>query len=141
MLCGTKYHLQEYREGPMPRGKMELFNFAPSSLRNVIEPSFGILKMKWRILLNLPSYPMAKQSQIIITCMAIHNFIRDSALANDEFDRCDQDENYVPEVEGVASSCHANGAHQNGASTRQVDEDQNMNQFQDWIVNGLLSRY
>jgi hypothetical protein len=141
MLCGTKYHLQEYREGPMPRGKTELFNFAHSSLCNVIEPSFGILKMKWRILLNLPSYPMAKQSQIIIACMAIHNFIRDSALANDEFDRCDQDENYVPEVEGVASSCHANGAHQNGASTRQVDEDQNMNQFQDWIANGLLSRY
>ena len=34
---GAKYHLQEYREGPMPRGKKELFNYSYSSFRNVIE--------------------------------------------------------------------------------------------------------
>ena len=71
---GTKYHLQEFRQGPMPRGKNELFNYSHSSLRNVIERSFRVLKMKWRILLDLPSYPMAKQSQIIMACMAVHNF-------------------------------------------------------------------
>jgi hypothetical protein len=42
----TKYHLLEYREGPEPKGKKEIFNFAHSSLRNVIERSFGVLKMK-----------------------------------------------------------------------------------------------
>jgi hypothetical protein len=40
--------------------KRELFNFCHSSLRNVIECSFGALKMKWRILLHLPPYPMVK---------------------------------------------------------------------------------
>jgi hypothetical protein len=40
----------------------------------------------------------AKQSQIIIACMAIHNFIRENALPDVEFDRCDHDENYMPEV-------------------------------------------
>ena len=80
----------------MPRGKKELFNFAHSSLRNIIERSFGVLKMKWSILLNLPSYPMLKQSKIIHACMALHNFIRDSALSDEEFDRCDEDENYMP---------------------------------------------
>ena len=64
----------------MPRGKKERFNYAHSSLRNVIGRSFGVLKIKWRILLDLPSYPMPKQSQIIIACMALHNFIRDSYL-------------------------------------------------------------
>ena len=83
---GTKYHLPEYRQGPMPRGKKEQFNYAHSSLRNVIERSFRVLKMKWRILLDLPSYPMPKQSQIILACMALHNFIRDSFLGDTDFD-------------------------------------------------------
>ena len=131
---GTKYHLQEYREGPMPRGKKEVFNFAHSSLRNVIERSFGVLKMKWRILLSLPSYPMPKQSQIIIACMAIDNFIRESALPDVEFDRCDHDENYMPEVEDTY------GRRRNRASSRPADDDQNMNQFRDFIANGLFSR-
>ena len=73
----------------MPRGKKELFNYLHSSLRNVIERSFGVLKMKWRILLDLPSYPMEKQSQIIMACMSVHNFIRESALADTDFDMCD----------------------------------------------------
>jgi hypothetical protein len=38
--------------------------------------------MKWRILLNLPSYPMAKQSQIIMACIALHNFIRQNAMTD-----------------------------------------------------------
>jgi hypothetical protein len=54
---GTKYHLPEYRNGPMPRGKKEMFNYAHPSLRNIIKRFFGVLKMKWRILLNVSSYP------------------------------------------------------------------------------------
>jgi hypothetical protein len=115
----------------MPRGKKKLFNFAHSSLRNIIERSFGVLKMKWRILLNLPSYPMTKQSLITMACMAIHNFIRESALADEEFDMCDRDENYMPMVEENRRRRRA---------THQADEDEHMNQFREWIANGLLSR-
>jgi hypothetical protein len=132
---GTKYHLPEFRQGPMPRGKKELFNYAHSSLRNVIERSFGVLKMKWRILLHLPSYPMQKQSKIIIACMAVNNFIRQSAMADDDFDKCDADENYVPVVDEGASSSQANGT-----SNRHGDEDRTMNQFRDWIADGLSTR-
>ncbi|XP_072151435.1 protein ALP1-like [Setaria viridis] len=57
---GTKYHLPEFRQGPMPKGMKETFNFAHASLRNCVERSFGVLKMKWRILLKVPSYPMPK---------------------------------------------------------------------------------
>jgi hypothetical protein len=34
---------------------------------------------------HLPSYPIHKQAQIIVACMALHNFIRNSALYDDEF--------------------------------------------------------
>jgi hypothetical protein len=42
----TKYHLLEFQNGPMPDGKKENFNYAHSSLRIVIDWSFGVLKMK-----------------------------------------------------------------------------------------------
>ncbi|XP_072148403.1 protein ALP1-like [Setaria viridis] len=130
---GTKYHLPEFRQGPMPRGKKELFNYTHSSLRNVIERSFGVLKMKWRILLDLPSYPMQKQSEIIIACMALHNFIRESFIGDADFDLVDHDENYVSFTEGTSSDG-------NVSSIRHGDEDQNMNEFRDWIADGLFSR-
>ena len=41
---GITYHFQEYHDGTMPRGKREHFNYCHSSLRNVIERSFGVLK-------------------------------------------------------------------------------------------------
>uniref|UniRef100_J3LD71 Myb/SANT-like domain-containing protein n=1 Tax=Oryza brachyantha TaxID=4533 RepID=J3LD71_ORYBR len=43
---GTKYHLPKFRAGPSPSGKKEVFNHLHSSLCNVIERSFGVLKMK-----------------------------------------------------------------------------------------------
>jgi hypothetical protein len=46
--------------------------------------------------------------------MALHNFIRDSKLADEEFDRCDGDENYMP----IAST------HQD--STCELGDDENM---------------
>jgi hypothetical protein len=64
----------------------EVFSHAHSSLGNVIERCFGILKNKWRILGHLSSYPIHKQAQIIIACMTLHNFIRDSALYDDHFE-------------------------------------------------------
>uniref|UniRef100_A0A0A8ZBM7 DDE Tnp4 domain-containing protein n=1 Tax=Arundo donax TaxID=35708 RepID=A0A0A8ZBM7_ARUDO len=53
--------------------------------------------MKWRILLNLPSYPIAKQSKIITAMMALHNFIRESAIHDEDF------ENYVQDDSSGAS--------------------------------------
>lgn len=132
---GTKYHLPEFQQGPMPRGKKDVFNFAHSSLRNVIERSFGVLKNKWRILLHLPSYPMPKQSKIIIACMALHNFIRENSTIDDDFDLCDDDENYVPITSEGPSTQGTNEL-----TTTTVDEDINMNHFRDSIADGLFAR-
>uniref|UniRef100_A0A0A9BNE2 Uncharacterized protein n=1 Tax=Arundo donax TaxID=35708 RepID=A0A0A9BNE2_ARUDO len=59
--------------------------------------------MKWRILLHLPSYQLKKQTKIIITCMALHKFIGESNLRDDELDMCDQDKNYTPIAETSSS--------------------------------------
>jgi hypothetical protein len=75
---GQKYHFQEFHQCTMPRGKKEHFNYTHSRLRNVIERFFGVLKNKWRILFKVPSYPLRKQTKIIVACMALHNFIRES---------------------------------------------------------------
>ncbi|KAL6615197.1 hypothetical protein ACP70R_037467 [Stipagrostis hirtigluma subsp. patula] len=94
---GQRYHISEFQNSGQPIGLKEVFNHAHSSIRNVIERAFGVLKMKWRILLNLPSYPMEKQKKIIIACMALHNFIRDSQLCDDHFDELESDEAYADE--------------------------------------------
>nr|XP_048328401.1 uncharacterized protein LOC107422048 [Ziziphus jujuba var. spinosa] len=45
---GERYHLQEYHgRGRQPRRPKELFNYRHSSLRNVIERCFGVLKAQF----------------------------------------------------------------------------------------------
>jgi hypothetical protein len=98
---GSTYHLPEFRlrRQRAPQGKYEMFNYLHSSLRNVIERAFGVLKQKWRILKSMPSFSTRTQAHIIMACMALHNFIRDNALQDDAFDKCDEDENYMPRDE------------------------------------------
>jgi hypothetical protein len=38
------------------------------------------------ILGHLPSYPIQKKAQIIVACMTLHNFIRDNAIYDDDFE-------------------------------------------------------
>jgi len=74
----------------------ETFNHAHSQIRNVIERSFGVLKMKWGMLRDMQKFPKHKQTRIIVACMALHNFIRESRIADREFAKCDADANYLP---------------------------------------------
>jgi hypothetical protein len=95
---GQTYHLPEFRKRGKPVGKEETFNYAHSRMRNSIERNFGILKEKWRMLKKIPSFKPRRQKKIIVACMALHNYIRDTKLRDKEFDRCDADENYMPRV-------------------------------------------
>lgn len=45
-------------------------------------------EMKWCILLKLSAYPIEKQETNIITYIAPHNFIRNSAMHDANFERC-----------------------------------------------------
>jgi len=63
--------------------------------------------------------------------MALHNFIRDSYLGDEDFDLVDSDENFVPLSEASSSQV---------SNTRHGDEDHTMNQFRDSIADGLFNR-
>lgn len=134
---GQKYHLLEFRrgieEGRHPTGKKEIFIHAHSQLRNVIERSFGVLKMKRRILLHEPSYAIEKQTRIIVACMALHNWIRESALHDDEFYKSDQDENYMP---GNIEPTPSVGL----PDLRQGVNTANLDVVRESIANGLIGR-
>ncbi|CAL0319960.1 unnamed protein product [Lupinus luteus] len=56
----TRYHLRDFRDGGRPRGKQELFNHRHSSLRNVIESCFGVLKARFPILKMMSNYPVRR---------------------------------------------------------------------------------
>jgi hypothetical protein len=96
---------------------------------------FWSLENKWRILFKKPSYPLRKQIKIIVACMALHNFIRESQLADKEFDRCDNDENYQPLLEETRRRrCNTRGEEMEPDS---VD----MNEVRDRIIDGLFNRH
>jgi hypothetical protein len=106
-----------------------MFNHLHSSLCNVIERSFGALKVKWRILQHLSSYPMEKQTKIIIVCMTLHNFIRVSTLDDELFAQSDANENFVRDAgEATTSQPHMND-----------EKESDMNILCDSIANGLMA--
>jgi hypothetical protein len=123
---GRKYYTSEWQNARRPVGSKEVFNFAHSSLRNVIERSFRVVKMKWRILLNLPSFLLRKQSKIIIACMTLHNFIRDSAIHDRDFDQ------FVP-------TNLVNDVHLGESSSASTSDELDMSAFRDAIANVLVS--
>ena len=47
-----------------------------TTAHNVIKRYFGLLKMKWGILISLSFYPIMVHNWIIVACCLIHNFIR-----------------------------------------------------------------
>ncbi|XP_020585220.1 uncharacterized protein LOC110027915 [Phalaenopsis equestris] len=94
----TKYHIPDFeRSSGVARGKKELFNKRHSSLRGVIERSFGVWKKKWVILRDMPTYPFPKQVQIVVATMALHNFIRRHHSRTDaEFSVIEEDSMEIP---------------------------------------------
>jgi len=75
---------------------------------------------------------MVKQTKIILACMALHNFIRESAMADADFDMCDRDENYVPMP--VPSS-----SQRSEANNYLCDEEGDMNAFCDNLATALFA--
>jgi hypothetical protein len=72
-----RFHLENFRRGrPQPRNGKELFNYRHSSLRSTVEQMFRILKNRFPILENMPSYAILDQRLLVVACCTIHNFIR-----------------------------------------------------------------
>ncbi|XP_010456812.1 PREDICTED: uncharacterized protein LOC104738317 [Camelina sativa] len=82
----ARYHLDLFARGGPPTSIRELFNRRHSSLRSIIERTFGVWKAKWRILNRKhPKYELKKWIKIVTATMALHNFIRDSHYEDRDF--------------------------------------------------------
>ncbi|KAK3219588.1 hypothetical protein Dsin_013558 [Dipteronia sinensis] len=82
---GVRYHLQDFvGNGNYPENEKELFNLRHASLRNVIERIFGILKSRFTIFKSAPPFPFKTQVEIVLACVALHNFLR-KECRSDEF--------------------------------------------------------
>lgn len=73
---GVRYHLKEYSSRG-PQNARELFNLRHSSLRNVIERTFGVLKKRFPIIASgtEPHYSFEVMIDIVLACCIIHNFL------------------------------------------------------------------
>jgi hypothetical protein len=125
----TRYHVEQWQNGHPPQGIKETFNHAHVQVRNVNERSFGVLKMKFRILLSMLRFPERKRTRIIVACMALHNFIRERRIGDRDFQRCDTDANYVP---------MPNNGNSSWPNDEPLVEDANMNAFRDEIASALF---
>jgi hypothetical protein len=74
--------------------------------------------------------------------MALHNSIRESHLQDNLFERCDQDEDYIPNVSQASSSQHDDTTsalgHEESTSALEHEES-DMNTFRDNIADALMS--
>ncbi|XP_050278112.1 uncharacterized protein LOC126719622 [Quercus robur] len=88
----------------------EFYNYKHSSLRMVIEWSFGVLMARFPILNLMPNFKPIRQHCVIIVCCALHNFIRMNNR-NDELFKT------LGESVGEGSVTNSEGNGDAGAST------------------------
>ena len=102
---GERYHLNLYRgRNRGPTKEEEWFNYRHSSLRNVIERCFGVLKARFPILRDMPhGFSVKTQKYIPTACCAIHNFIRMHDRNDEVFNTFRDEEGVIPNA-GVESS-------------------------------------
>lgn len=105
-----RYHINIWRQGHVPASREEYFNMKHSSARNVIERSFGIVKMRFAILRSCSYYPIRTQCRIVTACCLLHNLIKREMPNNpieQQYDAWEQDnianiptdEEYITSVE------------------------------------------
>ena len=94
---GVRYHLKEWEAAIaaniLPKNAKELYNMRHSSLRNVIERIYGVVKARFPILRDMPhGYTIETQSNIVLSAFLIHNFIRMHQEEVDDFDNFEAEE-------------------------------------------------
>ena len=67
-----------------------MFNHAHAQLRNYIERAYGVLKARFPILKQMAPYPFPVQRDIVISCVAVHNFIRKYDIEDELFTNFEQ---------------------------------------------------
>jgi hypothetical protein len=97
----------------------------------------GSSNKKWRILKLMPSFSPKTQKHIIIACVILHNFIRDSELRHEEFEKCDEDEDYMPDNEDDNKEQEVAQLYED--DILESENEVTMNTIRDNITNALVS--
>jgi hypothetical protein len=75
---GVRYHLREIgMAGKLPKDKYELFNMRHSSLRSVVERTFGVYKRRWRIFDRPHEFDIRTQVKLVYALCALHNLVNE----------------------------------------------------------------
>ena len=141
----TRYHAQEfYSSNRNPTTMKELFNYQHSSLRMVIERSFGVLKARFPILNLMPNFKRSRQCYVITACCYLHNFIRINNRSDELFNTWDNVEFEGNPVFPLDSG--NNGASTSTANQRHVVEmleasKRRMTYFKDDIIDAMWADY
>jgi hypothetical protein len=91
---GVRYHLKEWAQIPdaRPTTPKELFNLRHSSLRNVIERSFGVIKQRFPILKLGCEYSLNTQIKMFPALALLSNYIRAMEDDAEDVEYWDEDE-------------------------------------------------
>ena len=81
----VRYWLPDFQGPAIPRTREEHFNRLHSSLRNLIERSFGVLKAQFPTLKRMAPYPFPIRWSVVIVATAMHNFIRKEDMEDQLF--------------------------------------------------------
>ena len=126
---GVRYHLKEWRKRNLrPQNKEELFNLRHSSLRNVIERGFGVIKKRFPILCIMMSYSFEDQIDLVCCCFILNNLIRIYQSIPDRCDEVDDDEN-------------GNDEEEEEDEQNNEEADANVNTFRDTIAQVMWNDY
>ena len=80
-----RYHLLEFEmHGLSPANAKEVFNLRYSSLSNVVERIFPVVKRRFPILVKMSPYDYPFQVVIVECCFLLHNYVRLNQLYEDE---------------------------------------------------------
>ena len=127
---GESYHVPDFHRGVAPRTPKEKFNKIHSSKRNMVERGFGVLKMKWQLLLKMPNYSIETQKMIVAAAMTLHNYVRHHDKGDLHFRRVDRDPDYVPTIPSrfkrYAIPPNASDASTTEASDKNMDLERDM---------------
>ena len=92
LIGGRAYPANTWLVKPFPNNlnlsqEQKKFNKFLSSARVAVERGFGILKTRWRCLLNCLDHSIKNLSDVIISCCVLHNICQmkgDSYIDNDD---------------------------------------------------------
>ncbi|XP_059650323.1 uncharacterized protein LOC132296099 [Cornus florida] len=111
-----------------PSGKYYVVDAGYANMPGYLAPYKGA---RWAILKHMAPFPFPTQRLIVIASMALHNYIRQEAIADAEFRRYDDDEGYASDNDDMYTRVTLS------ESSGTVDQQQEMSIIRDGIANSI----